>query len=1404
MRTVPDTFHANARQVSARVRISRERPLWEAYGYGSPIPAHDAFAQTRVSLSGFGGVRQFIVVGNSVQRAEFVMSNQITTRTWVTLGPLPDTPITPEHCDISAYGNTLWCAVNGIVYRAALPDIGSLNWVQITEFVDPATGLHPITSIYAIEASAVVAACVYAGTETPDHCKIAVVTTTQPPDTFAGFLPRTNHKVRIAGHGLATGGLNETEGTPIRVYVDDWSGKKPVMLTRYAPQVWSAMSEILPMDALDDESAFSVGYVNTFPGGYYLTGTLKRRYGPAYSIYMLGPNRFTFGRDMIIQTGVAEHMGLFLGTGGVYAVGKNTLLFAPNPSIFAPIVGDPSEVYQFELTRSTNQPDHLSVDIPISETGSVETGDRVDLEVTANGSAFTKMGQFGISRTMQMDQPNGSSYTLDCIGHALKKMIDWESDTYFDYMGQGEVHGDPGDLTKLVRVSGANYVSEEGLRMEGLNQDGVLYTTPPASHGGFIQCKFTNVQSAHTMIGVGLNYGEETLAQAAERLGKKMEEIKAEERGKWGLFAIYNPNYTLASGSAALMLVDYNTIRVGTMENPGAPNPYRVIKFITLTRPASPATIRLAMQFQDGFARVYYALSDTADMILGMAEEAAPQWDMHPGEHDHYGRGTIFLRNNTGFHMSYPFTSESDVIPLYDYSDRVGKFGVPLDEKDTAFTATGTVQVNSEFIQYGGIAGWPDKRVWTPLEWVPGKVIGQSADGMNTPSIIGNITFAQSRGTRDVTPHVHGNNYLMQSISPPAGSLMNAIRVYLKKVNFPEDGLTLTVHSGKVADNWRLISRAPVLAQASISSSEISASGGWVTFFLSQEVSIDQSVYNAGDQYWFIIKRQRNHTHPSSTAYFVAPGVAQTSYAAGSAYVFCEEDDTIIGQGVDTAFVLYGRVGVLNTEYLLPVKFQSGVGLREELASAYWSGETPTALQQHWNGCAVTIVDGHGKNNCWRIVRSFRLTDAANDLMVFALDRDPGRIFDMDTRVLAVPAIYNLKRGQNNLSGVKTHAAAHGDKSMVHRPYSAFPKAEYFEYYTADEDMTVAEVAEMIARKAGVVEVDLANRHSMPAPSSTHVWPATWIPARSKNCIVKVSLPMLNTSSELCAVSFADNTAVVMYVLFGKNYSPLPNVQVKGYIKIFKGETLLLHLPYSENIKGDYRVSLYDGHLSVWLGGRLIGGVQVPEQPNWTRVGVGLASDTPGTIANVLIPEAGTRVDSFFIDMGKSAASLLTTLIGEKRIFFRENENGVLKIYTDRQMVPGTQDRMISRTRERNETGIANRVLLEGGEVVEVASSDSIAKLGNFFKTFNFHEINNLDDAAYFADIVLEDMALNREPFTYEGYADPRVEPTDKVSVLVDEANHRLGVVDSVSFRMQVTDDEATYDMNVSGRYYPQ
>jgi len=86
-----------------------------------------------------------------------------------------------------------------------------------------------------------------------------------------------------------------------------------------------------------------------------------------------------------------------------------------------------------------------------------------------------------------------------------------------------------------------------------------------------------------------------------------------------------------------------------------------------------------------------------------------------------------------------------------------------------------------------------------------------------------------------------------------------------------------------------------------LSADKISASGGAVVVAFNRAVELA-----AGVEYWCVISRAKNPTHPNSENYYhfrLQPG----GYAY-PAYIFREDTDEWLSQGSPMAFQFFGRV----------------------------------------------------------------------------------------------------------------------------------------------------------------------------------------------------------------------------------------------------------------------------------------------------------------------------------------------------------------------------------------------------------------------------------------------------------------------------------------------------------------
>ena len=251
-----------------------------------------------------------------------------------------------------------------------------------------------------------------------------------------------------------------------------------------------------------------------------------------------------------------------------------------------------------------------------------------------------------------------------------------------------------------------------------------------------------------------------------------------------------------------------------------------------------------------------------------------------------------------------------------------------------------------------------------------------------------------------------------------------------------------------------------------------------------------------------------------------------------------------------------------------------------------------------------------------------------------------------------------------------------------------------------------------------------------------------------------------------------------------------------------------------EDAQGLYRVSLYEGQLAVWANDQLIHVFDIGDP----------ADDTfalfPGTDMKL---EAyflsGTayqgpfkfrwyrlddRFDNFVMDMGGRGAQLLSKLIGEKRIYFRDGSGREVLIYRDRDLVAtqaAPSSLAVQFGEASSDTELKTRALIEGAHVVEILDKESMRDKGNLFALINSTELNSksaLTDEAYAA---IADVQARGSIRNMAGAADLRIEPGDVVWVRFDTETLKM-LVSALSIAMSFEEDGATYDMDAGGVVY--
>jgi hypothetical protein len=358
-------------------------------------------------------------------------------------------------------------------------------------------------------------------------------------------------------------------------------------------------------------------------------------------------------------------------------------------------------------------------------------------------------------------------------------------------------------------------------------------------------------------------------------------------------------------------------------------------------------------------------------------------------------------------------------------------------------------------------------------------------------------------------------------------------------------------------------------------------------------------------------------------------------------------------------------------------------------------------------------------------------------------------------------------------------------------------KCSWWEVYSTETDMTFEWIATELARKAGILNVLVEKTLEDTVIFSHADWDldadgAATQELRPGNGIVKFKITSGTEVGVMAPWEGGD--------LIGDWHGPLVTI-TDGNIQYYDvsfdlGDPIIIlqeKVPI-ESTEGWITMSFQENYAVVWINSKLAAVFYTEQTPK----SIMFASNDPAEI-EVDWSALDLRVDNFIFDMGVNGPSLLSQLIKQKRIYFQDTQDGDLRIFKSREIVNTEETPNLlaaSAGDTENDPSRVSRVRLEGAEFVEVLDEDQMREWGNIFRLMNSEELDTPEQFLEEAQLILADIALSTVQTTYVGAADPRIEPHDELWVdLSDGDGVKKVVVRQVSFRMNISNDEATFDM---------
>lgn len=1116
---------------------------------------------------------------------------------------------------------------------------------------------------------------------------------------------------------------------------------------------WSELQPIIPLDVSDDMTEFElcgkytcVNRPNPNNGTLvYLIGRMKRSESDFdHLVYLKGPDQVGLGRELIIAkyTDQLYEEATFIEIGGqvVYDC-FNKVYTVPSRGIFTSINSDvgiktSTDLFNFSISKAIDSPGAINAELP---------NDYTDQNLVAGGDATIyatindveyKLGKFNIDGVVLPDDGASRATTIRGTESVMKRLSQWESDAPYDIWSQTKLVADGGDMGSLIKATGHPDFGDKVVGTKYFNEDVILYTSAKASKGGIVSAEFSNTSSN---INTFCGVALNFYQETKGQAAARLEiDYDEVEEDQYGVNGIF-------------AIMDRETVKLYFVRD----NVWTLLGS-QLATGLDRTGFKLMLSFKDGLIKVWFRNTSTATWTLLLTNLFTPPagsttpWkraELSAG--DEVGRAAVLIKNNTYTSTCYPFSASDTYIPVDDVSGflELGDFlPAPWDH---AFA-----QIGDEIIEYQERSS---NRKVEGLTVSAGKVgLAHNA----TPT--GHIVFADHRE----------RNYLLQSISNTLlDKYATGIRLYVGKQNYPEDNLVVSLTSG--------IERPPTgqkpigtrYITKNIPSEDLSEDGGWVTVLFDKPVQIRTGTS-------ILLYRSENPSNPTPENYYKAFVSSSPGYSGGALETFDDEHDTYTPKTGDLLFE------ILTSPVDPPT---GGYNIMVNTIPALLTSDNS------YRYLALTVLSGGG------IGTTYEITGYKYDASVstFYVDKKPNKIKAGD-EVKVVPTLMFCDRG---IQG--TSAIAHGSEKIDWRPEDPAVLCKEVTYFSNEIDHSIGGMASQIANKAGVTDLNVHKTTYYVDPNSSDPNLSTVDIGDVKGKIIYVTGNIYNFNGGL---TFTINDGQVEVEVGATHFIVRDNLsgtlELKERIYSLDTDFHFIHHWFA--------VSFHEDQVSVWVDGEFFYGTRLHFQddiiPDYFNTVLGGYSDY---LFEVTIEEAGARVDNFLLDTGVKGLSLIDQLIGQKRVYYYQGiDDDALHIYTERETINSEEDpydRAITTSLTLSDNTVATRLRVEGGDIYENYDEEAIKKYGNIYREINLNEVYTKKDAIEFSEKILEDMISRGKVRDIYGQADPRVMPGKYyyVKVLNQERTHPVIeklIVDSVSFSMTVSDSDASFDMELSGR----
>ena len=406
-------------------------------------------------------------------------------------------------------------------------------------------------------------------------------------------------------------------------------------------------------------------------------------------------------------------------------------------------------------------------------------------------------------------------------------------------------------------------------------------------------------------------------------------------------------------------------------------------------------------------------------------------------------------------------------------------------------------------------------------------------------------------------------------------------------------------------------------------------------------------------------------------------------------------------------------------------------------------------------------------------------------------------------RVFTATELRNIRKDQDwRISAAGAATRGYGDTQQTTHSYLAMLslytasriKVDRFQAFTSEREWSMSDMMTEIARKAGV---ELIEPKFHLDPDRTRVRSsASWaLGSQMSNYGVRTAnvVARVKSSGSEYGIQFGR-------VLSGSSYSGGWACTILGATaRLYTADsmTLLESFPIGSTPNGWVTFSVQKNRVNVYETETLIASFKLPSDIDTQAYA---APVYRGATVRYDWPELSMRVDNFIMDIGKKGSQILGQLIGQKRLYWQDDQDGKLRLYRERVTVnSGDPWAMTAEmTNLFNEADLATRVRVEGAEAWQAISEEAVQEHGSVFRVFNAEDAENAQDAAVEAEWLLEETSKRANKYVLTGAADLRVEAGDIYEVSLPDGDVSV-VVDSIQYQMRVQPNMAVFDMTIQG-----